>query len=103
MGNGACNDDANTAECNYDGGDCCLIPVNTELCSACTCHLQQTCLDGVHPLVGDGYCHDELNNLDCTYDGGDCCGSNVAIDYCTECACYGKEIFIIICYCYSSN
>ena len=64
--------------------------MNTELCSACTCHLQQTCLVGVHPLVGDGYCHDELNNLDCDYDGGDCCGSCILLEYCTECACYGN-------------
>ena len=51
--------------------------MNTENCSNCTCHHQQTCLAGVHPLHGDGYCHDELNNADCTYDGGDCCLSTL--------------------------
>ena len=40
VGNGVCNDDANTADCNYDGGDCCLSPVNTEHCSDCACHLK---------------------------------------------------------------
>ena len=24
-------------ECNYDGGDCCLDPVNTQYCSECQC------------------------------------------------------------------
>ena len=68
--------------CNYDGGDCCLTSPNTDYCSECTCHHQQTCLAGVHPLSlhGDGYCHDELNNLECTYDGGDCC-PNIIFGY----------------------
>ena len=24
-------------ECNYDGGDCCLDPVDTQYCSVCEC------------------------------------------------------------------
>ena len=121
MGNGVCNDDANIADCNYDGGDCCLSPVNTEHCSNCSCHHQQTCLAGVHPLVGDGYCHNELNNADCNYDSGDCCPNsnlvgngfcndktnnancnfdggdccvNVNKDYCSECSCLGGGVII---------
>ena len=38
MGNGFCNDEANTPGCNYDGGDCCGACVNTELCIGCICH-----------------------------------------------------------------
>ena len=37
VGNGFCNDETNIAECNYDGGDCCLINVNTDSCSDCNC------------------------------------------------------------------
>ena len=36
--NGVCNDEANNAECNYDGGDCCLACINTEDCTECVCH-----------------------------------------------------------------
>ena len=37
-GNGFCNDEANTAGCGYDGGDCCGNCANTDLCTECTCH-----------------------------------------------------------------
>ena len=71
VGNGYCNDETNNADCNYDGGDCCLLDVNSEHCSECECYHQETCIAGVHPLVGDGFCHDGNNNADCNYDGGD--------------------------------
>ena len=35
-------------ECNYDGGDCCLDPVNTQYCSECQC------LDGSGSTVDPG-------------------------------------------------
>ena len=38
IGNGFCNDEANTAGCGYDGGDCCGNCANTDLCTECTCH-----------------------------------------------------------------
>ena len=37
IGNGFCNDETNNEECNYDGGDCCKLPVNKDLCSNCEC------------------------------------------------------------------
>ena len=37
IGNGYCNDEANIAVCEYDGGDCCGPNVNTEFCYQCTC------------------------------------------------------------------
>ena len=37
VGNGYCNDETNIANCNYDGGDCCLSNPNTEQCSECRC------------------------------------------------------------------
>ena len=90
--NGFCNDETNIAVCNFDGGDCCLSTVNKEHCSDCSCHHQQTCLAGVHPLLGgDGHCHDELNNLDCNYDGGDCCLSPVNTEYCSDCSCHLQQ------------
>ena len=38
VGNGICNDEANSQGCNYDGGDCCLACANTEHCKECACH-----------------------------------------------------------------
>ena len=38
VGNGHCNDEANNADCLYDGGDCCGGCVNTDQCSHCLCH-----------------------------------------------------------------
>ena len=35
--NGYCNDEANNADCFYDGGDCCGGCVNTDQCSNCLC------------------------------------------------------------------
>ena len=40
VGNGQCNDEANNANCIYDGGDCCGACSNTENCLACLCHLE---------------------------------------------------------------
>ena len=40
VGNSFCDDEANTWNCNYDGGDCCGPCVNDEYCSNCTCHLE---------------------------------------------------------------
>ena len=37
MGDGYCNDESNTFECNYDGGDCCGPCVNTNFCKECLC------------------------------------------------------------------
>ena len=73
IANGFCNDETNTADCSYDGGDCC-VNINTDDCSNCTCYHQENCLLGFTPsVVGDGFCHDETNNADCNFDGGDCC------------------------------
>ena len=37
IGNSFCNDEANTAGCGYDGGDCCGDCANTDVCTECTC------------------------------------------------------------------
>ena len=71
MSSGYCEDDTNTAECNYDGGDCCGSNVNTYVCSDCICYPHETC-DGPLELISDGYCNDATNNAGCNFDGGDC-------------------------------
>ena len=65
VGDGLCNDETNDAECNYDGGDCCLTP----------------------DLVANGICNNETNNGTCSFDGGDCCLTSPNIDHCSECGC----------------
>ena len=77
IGNGFCNDESNNANCNYDGGDCCGVNVNTILCFECACHFTENCAVGVHPLVGNGFCDEETNILECNSDGGDCCGPDI--------------------------
>ena len=37
VGDGYCDDIANTQICNWDGGDCCDPYANTDHCSDCTC------------------------------------------------------------------
>ena len=37
VGDGYCDDIANNADCNYDGGDCCGSDINTQYCSECQC------------------------------------------------------------------
>ena len=73
VGNGVCEDETNNQDCNYDGGDCCVVNANTVSCSECVCHLIATCAAGYHSLVGNGFCNDDTNIAECNYDGGDCC------------------------------
>ncbi len=37
LGDGFCHDELNTEECNFDGGDCCLETVYTNVCEKCEC------------------------------------------------------------------
>ncbi len=101
--NGICNEELNTEECEYDGGDCCLEEANCDNCkgAGCLCHetglaycsckristllFLQTlfesistdigagCPGDVHSFVKDDYCQGEANIEECSYDGGDCC------------------------------
>ena len=74
VGDGFCHDEMNNGNCNYDGGDCCLLRVNSNHCSDCLCYHQETCEAGVtHEYLGNGICNDETNNAACNYDGLDCC------------------------------
>ena len=91
MGNGFCNDETNNADCNYDGGECCVVNASTNSCSECGCHFIETCAAGYHPLIRNGFCDDVTNVADCHYDGGDCCDVNANKDYCSECVCHFIE------------
>ena len=90
VGDGYCHDEVNNLEYNYDGGDCCLPPLNLDHCSSCICQ-HESCADGTNPLVENGYCNDETNNVNCNYDGGDCC-VNVHTFHCSECSCLGGGV-----------
>ena len=43
-GDGFCDDDVNTPECNFDGGDCCGENIAIGLCGICLCHTNETYL-----------------------------------------------------------
>ena len=57
-GDGYCQDDTNNFDCNYDGGDCCLLNPSTDQCSQCLCHT-----NGI--ITSPGYPHQNYeSNLD---------------------------------------
>ena len=37
IGDGFCDDGNNNADCEYDGGDCCGLDINTDYCDECNC------------------------------------------------------------------
>ena len=73
-----------TADCNYDGGDCCGTCVITNHCVKCECLGEVT---ATNPLIGNGICNDETNNEGCDYDFGECCLSSPNTDHCSDCEC----------------
>ena len=42
QGDGYCDDSNNNADCDFDDGDCCLNPVNTQFCNECWCYADNT-------------------------------------------------------------
>ena len=81
-GDGSCDIDLNTAQYNYDGGDCCEETCQNPDGSACD-YLEwivELCIDPsvvnyLSSAPGNGRCEEGLNNDegDNNYDGGDCC------------------------------
>ena len=86
IANGFCNDESNTVECGYDGGDCCEYCSSKKYCSECAC-LGNTTGYGKNSVVGNGICNDDVNHAGCDYDGGDCCLLDTVTEHCSECAC----------------
>jgi hypothetical protein len=72
IGDGDCDDNANSEDCQFDGGDCC--PAES--------------------WIGDGSCDDETNIEACYFDGGDCCldNDNITLVSCTICLCHETGI-----------
>lgn len=83
LGDGYCDGWAyNTAECGFDGGDCCpgTCTPGQYNCGSNGFDCQQPAEVGVctaprPEYIGDGYCDRDpsYNNEACAWDGGDCC------------------------------
>ena len=87
LGDGFCDDEANTEVCLYDLGDCCDYTdylTSRSLCTQCFCQAdiptltsQVDCwtlqIQGNWSWLGNGECNSELNNVDNWFDAGDCC------------------------------
>ena len=58
IGDETCDDECNTKDYDYDGGDCCMDPVDTEYCTICECKSipngQQNGKDGKDGKGGKG-------------------------------------------------
>lgn len=103
VANGVCDVSVNTANCGFDGGDCCECTCVSREGGPCDraeagfscrdpeapidCHSAETqarilspsitypkCAGDI-PHIKDGRCDEANNNADCGFDGGDCCAS----------------------------
>jgi hypothetical protein len=65
-GDGVCNPECNTVECDYDGGDCDALGFCNDNTGGGTgkCHSR---------MLGDGHCDLECSTASCNFDNGDCC------------------------------
>ncbi len=94
---GHCHDELNNQECRYDGGDCCLDTVLTNVCDQCLCKEPDKIVSGrdQSPCLVNGQlpgvCQDEFNTPQCNYDNGDCCGSS-DLTWCDICKCLDPRI-----------
>jgi hypothetical protein len=96
IGDGFCDDEFNTPECNYDGQDCCLG--NKQFCQDCKCtkvynHTEYTIEHHCEypQYFGDNVCDDPNNSPGCYFDGGDCCKPEADRSWCTDCICYEEK------------
>lgn len=103
LGDGACDDILNSAECNYDGGDCCESTCVLWYCG----YKGYDCKDPDAPdydewrppyncsanftFLHDGLCDSEYNTEECVWDGGDCCESTCSLNAIYECGRVGYD------------
>ena len=84
VGDGYCDDEANTPGCLYDSGDCCSYEHDRTLCQDCFCYDNATinqnyskslCSrdDIMGYTMGDGVCDVLHNHREYYFDVGDCC------------------------------
>ena len=79
VGDGYCDDEANTPECFYDLQDCCDYKSDRNQCQNCTCIttiLNTSCTENClvdRMLWGDKICDLNMNNPENRFDSGDCC------------------------------
>ena len=101
VGDGYCDDEANTANCDFDEGDCCHPDHDRSICTECFCmspKIVQNCDEYIyhckmhewHVDQGDGVCNEQLNSPECYFDGGDCC-----LEDCTDCNCISSNLTCI--------
>ena len=60
VGNRVCDDETNNLDCDFDGGDCCLFPKNTENCLNCSCSVP-----GI--IIAPGFGYQEVNTMDLSW------------------------------------
>ena len=102
-GDGFCDDENNTEQCGFDGGDCCDVNKDRngaqwdKFCTDCKCREKGPEVGWkckAPNWQGDGYCDDENNVRECGFDLGDCCSGhqtkNINPDwdlFCDNCQC----------------
>ncbi len=78
LGDNICDDQFNTKECAYDGGDCCGEDSWSLDCQLCWCYLTDfipplVCPIDKYHLLYDGSCNDLTNSVECGFDSSSCC------------------------------
>ena len=68
VGDDYCDVDHNTAECNYDNGDCATY--NNFIARHPDCQI--TNVQEITSKVSNSFCNAEFNTPECGFDGGDC-------------------------------
>lgn len=63
QGNGRCDEECNTLECDFDGNDCSLGETPWKNCTA---------IIDCWKVFADGICNEECNTPECLFDGRDC-------------------------------
>ena len=89
IGDSFCDDGCNTKNFDYDGGDCCLEDIKTNVCEECICYGET--IPAAQCKVSNIYsggCNDGCNVPEYEYDGGDCCLETVYQDDCDVCICH---------------